>query len=617
MTSPAPAVASSRGTGTAVPASAPTRRASRSMSWAPGGVGGGGGRRTTTWREPSETRKVRLECPSPIGRVVTSPRVSPRTSRKTASFALVSGVQSQRIGARSLPGEAGRALLLERGQRLGHVRGPGEQRLATVLQLQRRGERRDLLVALDRALGHPDATGRVRGDQPRQRHGLVVQAVGGNDAVGQPDRDRLRRAHDARAVADLGRPSGANQPAEVVRRAQLAHRQPDLQERGTELCRRRDQADVGRQRERQAAAGGRPVDRGDDREGQVPDRLDAAARGLLELEELANPHPGDHVDLVEVEARAERALARPGEDERAQPAVPQRAGGQAVLGEHPHGLGVHPLRAVDPEHAEAGLGHLEGQRLQLGEVRACGRGRRHRGQAPVKTAGRFSLNAASASGMSALRVSSAWPRFSSSSAAAYDEISRFACNARLDSCTPPGEFATIASARASTSPSSRSGSLTRLTSPIASASSAATIRPVKQISLAWAGPISRVSSQDAPRSPADRPIRTNAALNFALDDANRMSAASASCSSSSNIVSVIALYRSGRFRVTTTTPGAASSSARVSYSLSRLFITLLLTRDGLGPGPILSYVLMVRPYSRPGRRHFLLDDVVEGWRMQT
>ena len=104
----------------------------------------------------------------------------------------------------------------------------------------------------------------------------------------------------------------------------------------------------------------------------------------------------------------------------------------------------------------------------------------------------------------------------------------FACNARLESCTPPGEFATIASARASTSLSSRSGSLTRLTSPIASASSAATIRPVKQISLAWAGPISRVSSQDAPRSPADRPIRTNAALNLALVDANRMSAASAS-----------------------------------------------------------------------------------------
>src|SRR6266566_2435577 len=159
MTSPAPAFASSRGTGTAVPASAPTRRASRCMSWAPGGVGGGGGRRTTTWREPSETRKVRLECPSPIGWVVTSPRVSPRTSRNAASFALVSGVQSQRIGARSLPGEAGRAVLLERGQRLWHVRALGEQRLAAVLQLQRRGIRRDLLVALDRALGHPDAAG--------------------------------------------------------------------------------------------------------------------------------------------------------------------------------------------------------------------------------------------------------------------------------------------------------------------------------------------------------------------------------------------------------------------------------------------------------------------------
>src|SRR6516225_11764096 len=135
------------------------RRASRSMSWAPGGVGGGGGRRTTTRREPLETRKVKLECPSPIGWVVTSPHVSPRASRKVASLALVSGVQSQRIGACSPPGEAGRALVLECGQRLGHVRGPGEQRLAAVLQLQRRGVRRDLLVALDRALGHPDAAG--------------------------------------------------------------------------------------------------------------------------------------------------------------------------------------------------------------------------------------------------------------------------------------------------------------------------------------------------------------------------------------------------------------------------------------------------------------------------
>ena len=95
------------------------------------------------------------------------------------------------------------------------------------------------------------------------------------------------------------------------------------------------------------------------------------------FEELAHAHLGDHVDLVEVEAGAEGALAGPGEDERAQPAVAQRAGGHAVLGEHPDGLGVHPLGPVDPQDADAGLGHLEGQGLQLGEVRGRGHGRRH------------------------------------------------------------------------------------------------------------------------------------------------------------------------------------------------------------------------------------------------
>ncbi len=45
-----------------------------------------------------------------------------------------------------------------------------------------------------------------------------------------------------------------------------------------------------------------------------------------------------------------------------------------------------------------------------------------------------------------------------------------------------------------------------------------------------AGPISRGSSQDVPRSPADRPMRTKAALNLAAGEASRMSAASARAS---------------------------------------------------------------------------------------
>ena len=64
--SPAAAVARTRGVGTSVCSSAVKRRASRSTSWAPGGSGGGGGRRTTTRECPSDTRNVRLECPSPM-----------------------------------------------------------------------------------------------------------------------------------------------------------------------------------------------------------------------------------------------------------------------------------------------------------------------------------------------------------------------------------------------------------------------------------------------------------------------------------------------------------------------------------------------------------------------
>ncbi len=46
--SPAAAVANTRGAGTRVRDNASSSRASRSTSWAPGGNGGGGGRRTTT-----------------------------------------------------------------------------------------------------------------------------------------------------------------------------------------------------------------------------------------------------------------------------------------------------------------------------------------------------------------------------------------------------------------------------------------------------------------------------------------------------------------------------------------------------------------------------------------
>src|SRR5262245_49087284 len=165
------------------------------------------------------------------------------------------------------------------------------------------------------------------------------------------------------------------------------------------------------------------MDGRDDGEGQVADRLDGTGRRLLEVEGRANGHPGDDVDLVEVEPRAERALAGRGQDERAERGVAQREGRLAVFGEHRDGLCVHPARAVDAQDTDIAVEDLEGQGLQRGEVDlhsslAAAPGDGHGGHTPVKTGWRFSLKAASASGMSALRVSSAWPRFSSSSAAA-------------------------------------------------------------------------------------------------------------------------------------------------------------------------------------------------------
>ena len=83
--SPAGAVANTRGVGTSVAASAVSSLASRSTSWAPGGNGGGGGRRTTTREWLSDTKNVRLEWPSPIAWAVTVGPHRPRSARKAPS----------------------------------------------------------------------------------------------------------------------------------------------------------------------------------------------------------------------------------------------------------------------------------------------------------------------------------------------------------------------------------------------------------------------------------------------------------------------------------------------------------------------------------------------------
>ena len=53
-----------------------------------------------------------------------------------------------------------------------------------------------------------------------------------------------------------------------------------------------------------------------------------------------------------------------------------------------------------------------------------------------------------------------------------------ACSARLESCTPPGEFAQISAAISSAAGISSSAGTTRFTRPVRSASAAPIIAPV-------------------------------------------------------------------------------------------------------------------------------------------
>src|SRR5271170_7807436 len=89
----------------------------------------------------------------------------------------------------------------------------------------------------------------------------------------------------------------------------------------------------------------------------------------------------------------------------------------------------------------------------------CGSAHAHR---PEKFGGRLALKACSASVMSSQRVSSACPRFSSSSAAANEATSILACSARLESLIPPGELAQIWLAMARVCSSRSSGPVTLL-----------------------------------------------------------------------------------------------------------------------------------------------------------
>ena len=170
---------------------------------------------------------------------------------------------------------------------------------------------------------------------------------------------------------DLGRAAGTDEPRQRPRRPELADRQADLHERGVDLRVRRREPDVGGQRQRHPAARGGAVDGRDDRHRQPADRGHGAGGQLLELDELAHAELRQAVDLVEVEAGAERLVAGAGDDQRAQlflVAQQQRQRGQVV--EHLERLRVHPLRAVQrrDDDPRLGLGERDRREVHGGDV---------------------------------------------------------------------------------------------------------------------------------------------------------------------------------------------------------------------------------------------------------
>ena len=248
---------------------------------------------------------------------------------------------------RRLVGVVRRALLQERGDRLGRRDAERGHDLLAVLVLDRRAQRRDLERRPHALLGQADAPGRPGRDLLGRLDRVTEQRVAGVDRRDQPDPLGLLGGHAPGGQHQLVGARGADQPRQQPARAHVAVGDADVQEHRAEDGAVRGVADVAAEREREPEAGRRPVDGGDHGLRRLAQLQHEPRHVLLAAEPVARV-VGAVVArrlavAVQVEADAERPPGA-GHDDGAARAV----GGDPVelLVQRAAELGVHRVEGV-------------------------------------------------------------------------------------------------------------------------------------------------------------------------------------------------------------------------------------------------------------------------------
>ncbi|CAB3915120.1 hypothetical protein LMG3415_05191 [Achromobacter mucicolens] len=215
------------------------------------------------------------------------------------------------------------------------------------------GGRVQFVGAVGQALGQAQRHARRGQETARQRQGLVLQRLG-----------RVQGVHEAEPLRFLGVDApprhqqflGLGQADRARQQMQRAHvgQRPDAQEHHAERGARGGQDEVGAQREGEAAAPGRPVDRGD--------------HGNLQVAQLLQPHvhvlqPLAHAGRLravgqafahglDVAASAEAAVAA-GQHQCARLVFTQRGQHVGVVGAQRHRQWAARFGAQVAEHRDA------------------------------------------------------------------------------------------------------------------------------------------------------------------------------------------------------------------------------------------------------------------------
>jgi hypothetical protein len=160
---------------------------------------------------------------------------------------------------------------------------------------------------------------RAFGDALRGRDRLALDLAVGDDPVDQPDAQRLLRAVHAALEQDLER---VRRPDQLEQRLQLGVRDDEAQARDgdAETRARATDPQVAHGRDLQAAADAQAADLRDHRVAALRDRVHRGVGALVIAPRLVD-RAAALLELADVGADAERALAGAGEDDAAQAVV--------------------------------------------------------------------------------------------------------------------------------------------------------------------------------------------------------------------------------------------------------------------------------------------------------